>query len=155
MKWMLYREIFRKYLHHFSFEPSADLFTSRLKNQLPHYVPYHSDPGILVANLFTISWENFYAFAPFVIPGKVLRKHRNCDSRNLTYTTMVQYGTVQYGIFLKLLIDVPVFLSSRKDLLVIPTKNQEHPLSSKMNLLACLMPLSSEIGDQKPQRIIA
>ena len=36
-----------------------------------------------------ISWENFYAFPPFVVPGKELRKHRNCDSLKLTYTTMV------------------------------------------------------------------
>ena len=139
MEWMLYRDIFRKNLHLFSFEPSVDLFTSRSKNQRSHYVPYHPDPSILVANVFTNSWENFYAFPPFVIPGKELRKHRNCDSLKLTYTTMVQYGIVQYGILLKVLIDVPVFLSSSKDLLVIPTKNQKHPLSNKMNLLACLI----------------
>ena len=81
-----------KNLHHFSFEPSADLFTSRLKNQLPHYVPYHSDPGILVANVFAISWENFYAFPPFVIPEKC------CESTEIviavTWPTQLWYNMV-------------------------------------------------------------
>ena len=40
----------------------------------------------------------------------------------------------------KLLIDVTVFLNSSSYRLVIPTKNQKHPLANKMNLLACLIP---------------
>ena len=51
---MLNRDTFRKILHHFSFEPSADLVASRLNNQLPHYVAYHPVPGALQINAFTV-----------------------------------------------------------------------------------------------------
>ena len=57
---------FRKILHYFYFEPSRI-------NKLPH-VAYHSDPGALHVNAFTIAWENVLAFPPFAILGKALQK---------------------------------------------------------------------------------
>lgn len=66
LEWMLNKDIFRKILHYFYFEPSRI-------NKLPH-VAYHSDPGALHANAFTIAWENVLAFPPFAILGKALQK---------------------------------------------------------------------------------
>ena len=74
LEWMLNKDIFSKIVHHFSFGPSVDLFASRVNNQLPHYVVYHPDPGALHVNAFTIPWENFKAFPPFAILGKVPQK---------------------------------------------------------------------------------
>ena len=83
LEWMLDKTIFQKILHHFSFEPSVDLFASKLNNQLPHYVSYYLDPGALHINAFTIPWENFYAFPPFAILGRVLQKVLNDKSTGM------------------------------------------------------------------------
>lgn len=69
---MLNKDVFRKILCHFSFEPSMDLLASRIINQLPHYVAYPQDLAALHVNAFSFLWENFFAFPPFVILGKVL-----------------------------------------------------------------------------------
>ena len=50
----------------------------------------------------------------------------NCDSSKLAYTTQPWYN-----LLLKLLIDVPVSLSPRKDILINLAKNQIHPLANK------------------------
>ena len=48
---------------------------------MPHYVPYHPDPGglspgpgALHVNAFTIPWKNFYVFPSFAVRGQKLQK---------------------------------------------------------------------------------
>lgn len=57
-------------------QPTIDLFASRLNNKCNTYVSWHRDPDAYAVNAFTINWTNhyFYAFPPFAIILKVLRK---------------------------------------------------------------------------------
>ena len=116
------RDIFKKILQHVSFEPSVDLFASRLNNKLPHYVACHPDPGTLNVNEFTIPWENFCAFSPFVILENLLQKVISDKSTRIEIAPNLPTQP-WYSLLLKLLTDVSVFLSSSKDFLINPTKN--------------------------------
>ena len=53
-----------------------DLFASRLNNQVPKYSSWMPDPGAKVCDAFSFSWNglNAYAFPPFALISKVLRK---------------------------------------------------------------------------------
>ena len=56
--------------------PTIDLFASPYNNQLPVYVSWHFDPSAYATDAFSITWTNllFYAFPPFSLIGRVLRK---------------------------------------------------------------------------------
>lgn len=56
--------------------PVIDLFASRINKKCEAYISWHRDPDAIAIDAFTISWANkhFYAFPPFSIILKVLRK---------------------------------------------------------------------------------
>lgn len=56
--------------------PDIDLFASRINTKCNAYVSWHRDPGAYAINAFTLNWQgmNFYAFPPFAMILKVLRK---------------------------------------------------------------------------------
>ena len=58
--------------------PHVDLFATRFSHRLPTYVSPVPDPNALAVDAFAISWRNLvsYAFPPFPVLGKVLRKAR-------------------------------------------------------------------------------
>lgn len=57
-------------------QPDIDLFASRLNTKCTKYISYQRDPDAWGINAFTINWSTFYfyAFPPFSIILKVLRK---------------------------------------------------------------------------------
>lgn len=61
-----------------------------------------------------------------VAKNNMWQKQRNCDSSKLAHTTQPWYN-----LLLKLLIDIPVSLNPRKDILINLAKNQIHPLANK------------------------
>ena len=50
------------------------LFVSRLSNQLPQYVSWRPDPGVIVCDAFSLDWAQLkgYAIPPWNLIGKVL-----------------------------------------------------------------------------------
>ena len=60
------------------FQPMIDLFATRFNHRLPIYVSPVPDPGAWEIDALTMSWANLlaYAFPPFPILGKVVRKAR-------------------------------------------------------------------------------
>lgn len=56
--------------------PEVDLFASRINNKCVRYVSWHRDPDAFAVNAFTVRWTRlkFYAFPPFAIILKTLRK---------------------------------------------------------------------------------
>ena len=74
-EWMLAPLIFRRLCEVF-YIPDVDLFASRINAQVPTYVSWKPDPSASYINAFTVNWENrsLYAFPPFSIIGRVLRK---------------------------------------------------------------------------------
>ncbi|KAL8584959.1 hypothetical protein ACOMHN_043595 [Nucella lapillus] len=60
------------------FKPQVDLFATRFNHRLPLYVSPVLDPTAWAIDALSIPWSNLlgYAFPPFPILGKVLRKAR-------------------------------------------------------------------------------
>ncbi|XP_015429181.1 PREDICTED: uncharacterized protein LOC107185918 [Dufourea novaeangliae] len=56
--------------------PSIDLFAPRCNSKCNDYCSWHRDPEALAVDAFTLNWKhvNFYAFPPFSMILKVLRK---------------------------------------------------------------------------------
>ena len=80
-EWALHPQIYHDAIAHLGQTPEIHLFASRLNYKCKLYVSYQPDPGAtgaFVINAFHLSWEslNFYAFSPFCIIQKVLKKIR-------------------------------------------------------------------------------
>ena len=74
-KWMLNPVVFKQ-LTALSFVPEVDLFASRLNGQLTPFVSWKPEPGVWAVNAFSLCWTALkcYAFPPFSILGRVLRR---------------------------------------------------------------------------------
>ena len=74
-KWQLNRVVFQK-LRAVFLALSIDLFASVVNAQLPRYVSWNPDPHATFVHAFSIPWtgEYFYAFPPFSLIHKCLRK---------------------------------------------------------------------------------
>lgn len=57
-------------------QPDIDLFASRINKKCTTYISWHRDPDAFAVDSFTVSWSqlNFYAFPPFSVILKTLRK---------------------------------------------------------------------------------
>lgn len=74
-EWSLSEPAFRRIARLFG--PSdIDLFASSINNKCSLYVSWFPDPGSVAVDAFTLSWKelNFYAFPPFILLPRVLRK---------------------------------------------------------------------------------
>ncbi|CAB0038777.1 unnamed protein product, partial [Trichogramma brassicae] len=74
-EWELASYAFKRVVHIFG-TPDIDLFASRVNSKCKRYCSWYRDPDAEFIDAFTISWANvyFYAFPPFAIIAKVLRK---------------------------------------------------------------------------------
>lgn len=74
-EWEIKDHAFEKIVRTFG-QPKIDLFASRLNNKCVKYVSWNREPGAFAVNAFTLNWTNlcFYAFPPFAVILKVLRK---------------------------------------------------------------------------------
>lgn len=63
--------------------PTIDLFASRTNAKCDSYVSWKKDPHSVVVDAFTIDWgkQFFYAFPPFALVPKVLKKIYNDQAR--------------------------------------------------------------------------
>ena len=61
-----------------AFEPfdMGFFFASLINNKCDNYVSWLPNPGSVTVDAFTLSWRglNFYAFLPFILLPRVLRK---------------------------------------------------------------------------------
>ena len=74
-EWMIRPHLFQYLIEEFG-QPSVDLFASRINKQLPKYVSWFPDPEAMFTDAFSLHWNNeyYYAFPPFRLIGRVLRK---------------------------------------------------------------------------------
>lgn len=79
-EWTLHAEMFDNMLLGFSVNiylfTDIDLFASRINYKCKKYVSYQPVPGAYAVDAFHLTWKDFcfYAFHPFYIIQKVLRK---------------------------------------------------------------------------------
>ncbi|XP_071576800.1 uncharacterized protein [Temnothorax nylanderi] len=66
-------------------KPEIDLFATRTNTKCERYVSWSRDPGSIAVDAFTIDWSQyfFYAFPPFAIILRVLRKIQDDGARGI------------------------------------------------------------------------
>ena len=107
---------------------NIDLFTTSMNNRLPAYFSLVVDPQALATNAMTQCWDGLqaYAFPPFGFIPNVLAKVR--QSRNLEVTLVTPYWPLKPWSLdiLELIVDIPVLLPRRRDLLRQPHFHHFH-----------------------------
>ncbi|KAJ8048040.1 hypothetical protein HOLleu_00199 [Holothuria leucospilota] len=85
---MLNKDIFSKICEEYG-TPDIDLFASRLNAQLKRYVSWKPDPGSEAVDAFVVDWHPyyFYAFPPFSLVGKCLRKIEHDEAEGILIVT--------------------------------------------------------------------
>lgn len=137
-EWMLIPSIFRRLCHVF-YTPDVDLFASRINAQVPTYVSWKPDPSATYINAFTIDWGigKLYAFPPFCLIGRVLRKLQE-DRATLLAILPLWSTQVWFPHALQLLADTPLLLP-RHSLTLPQDPSRVHPQAHKLVLAAMLL----------------
>ena len=120
-EWTLHQEVVDQLVH--KWPAVIDLFATSLTARLPVYFSPASDPRAAGTDALLQPWDDLqaYAFPPIAIIRRVLVKLRS--SRNCELTLIAPFWPQRewFPDLLELLSDVPITLSSRKDLLRQPT----------------------------------
>ncbi|XP_078576213.1 uncharacterized protein LOC144861950 [Branchiostoma floridae x Branchiostoma japonicum] len=116
----------------------VDLFASRTNRQLPQYVSWHPEPEAVGTDAFTVSWSRWelpYAFPPFLLVARTLRKVQ-LDEAHLLLIAPVWETACWYPVLLEMLVEEPVLLPRHKHLLTQPESGRAHPEGDKLRLAA-------------------
>ena len=116
-------------------KPKVDLFATRANAKCKKYVSRFLGPFSFAIDAFTLNWSSFYfyAFPPFAIILKVLRKIKNDKAVGIV---IVPYWATQpwFPLFQSMLISRPIFLKPNKDLL-FSSNRESQPLWSQLTLV--------------------
>ena len=151
-EWTLHQEVVDHLVH--KWLAVIDLFATSLTARLPVYFSPASDSRAAGADALLQPWDNLqaYAFPAIAIIRRVLVKLRS--SRNCELTLIVPFWPQRewFPDLLELLSDVPIALSSRKDLLRQPHFHRFHQNLPMLQLTAWRLssdsPISSTVAGQ-------
>ena len=136
-EWIVQSKVLNLALEHFCFKPELDLFATNINTQFGIYASFRPDPGVMYIDAFSIDWSDlkFYAFPLISVIPRILSKVKQESAEGIIvvpfWSTQVWYPAV-----VKMLVLTPIFLNSRKSLLVLPqTPNQVHPMWKNMSML--------------------
>lgn len=106
--------------------PDIDLFASRVNNKCSTYISWHRDPDAVAIDAFTVPWNslNFYAFPPFSVILKTLRKIILDRAQGIL---VVPFWPTQpwYPLFRSLLISELVTFPSHNDVLLSHSSSRQ------------------------------
>ena len=152
-EWKLITSAFTRCLNAFSVSPCIDMFASRVNYQMKPFVSFGPDPEAYHVNAFTLDWQEytpFYAFPPFPIITRVLRKIAQDKAEGIIIVPNWP-NQVWYPKLMRMLTDNPLLLPHRDDLLHLPSQpDRQHPMMPRMRLLACKV--SGRHGDSSSFR---
>ena len=121
LEWMLCPKSLHKALKILKFNPEADMFASNINYQFHTYFSCKADPEAKLVDSFTVSCHSlkFYAFPPFSVISRTLKKIKAEKAEGIL---VVPYWPNQasFRVLFKMLIDIPVLITSRKNLLKLP-----------------------------------
>ena len=116
-EWTLCQDVFNQLLH--KWPAIIDLFATDLSTRLPVYFSPVRDPAVAGVDAMLQSWDCFqaYAFPPFGMIQQVLLKL--CQSKGVTLTLIAPFWPQKawFPDLLDHLVEVPVSLPLRRDLL--------------------------------------
>ena len=136
-EFMLNPEIFER-LQKIWGKVSIDLFASRMNFQVENYFSWKPDPGAKAINALSQNWETIelgYAFPPFSIIGKVLKKVQE-DQADIILIVPVWPTQPWFSKVLRLIIDC-VFLLPRAKNTLIQMHGLESLTKKNLQLMAC------------------
>ena len=133
-EWAIRRDLFVKINKRFG-PLDFDLFATRLNNQLPDYASWKPDPGAKLCDAMSFNWTTVcgYAFPPFILIGKVLKKVEH-DKCKLTLIVPEWPSQHWFPKLLTLLVDYPLYISPR-EMGRISNPKPEQTITA--NLLVC------------------
>lgn len=116
--------------------PNIDLFATYQSKQCEKFYSWKPDPFSVGVDAFTYIWQdNFYAFPPLNMVGRVINKitHDKCQR-----IVVAPYWPTQawFPLFTKLLISEIVIFRPNKNLLFDPYSSQPHQVNTKLKLMA-------------------
>ena len=122
------------------FRPHIDLFATRFNHRLPTYVSPVPDPAAWAVDALSLSWERLlgYAFPPFPILAKVIRKAR-LESASLILVAPRWPAQPWFPDLLDLVHVPPVPLVLGRSGLIQPRSGVPHPDPAKLHLHAWLV----------------
>lgn len=137
IEWHLDTQVFAEVINRFGL-CDVDLFASRVNAQLRKYVSWKPDPDAFAIDAFSLDWSLFKAFCfpPFSLIPRVLQRIEVLEAECVLvvplWTTQVWFTKL-----LRLLVELPVMLPRKENLLSHPLTGEHHPLLKKMKLVAC------------------
>ena len=140
-EWMLNPTFFKIGCNKLSFHPNIDLFATYVNNQIDTFVSFLPDPKSYTTDAFSINWQdwNFYAFPPFSLLPRVLKKIREDGAKGIVVCPNWP-SQAFYPMLADMVIQKPIKISARKNLLVMPNNLMlSHRLAKNLCLLICLV----------------
>ena len=137
VEWQLNKEVFDRICCLWEM-PQIDLFASRLNKQLDKFCSWKPDPEACFIDAFSIDWSDFkcYLFPPFSLIGKCLKKLQMEQTTAILVAPL--WPTQPWFIqAMNMLIDTPILILARDNLLTLPYKETVHPLAKTLNLMVC------------------
>lgn len=117
--------------------PSIDLFATRSNSKCDYYCSWHRDPDAFAIDAFTLDWgtADFYAFPPFALVLRVLRKVISDQACGIV---VVPNWPAQpwFPMFMELLVAEPIIFEPHEQLLLSPCRSVLHPLEKSLGLIA-------------------
>ena len=111
------------------------IFASQLSPQLPRYIAWKPDPYSQGTDVMQPMWSNeyLYAFPPFSVINKVVRKIAQEQVKIMLIVALTWQSQVWYPTLLRMSIKKPLLLAHHLHLLLIH-QGQIHPLITNKTL---------------------
>ena len=117
------------------------MFANNINYQFCTYFSYKADPKAKAVDSYThsVSWHfvKFYAFSPFSVISRTSKKMKAEKAEGIL---VVSYwpNQARFPMLIKVLIDTPVLLTSRKHFLKLPQNLQlVHSMWKKVDMVVC------------------
>lgn len=127
-EWELNDKVFREIIQVFG-KFDIDLFASNINFKCKKFISWYPDPEAIGVDAFTYCWEDwyFYAFPPFALIPKVLRKIMVDKAEGVL---VVPNWPTQpwFPLFYRLMISKPIYFNNINNLLISPFR-KEYPMN--------------------------
>lgn len=129
--------------------PDIDLFASKSTHKCQRYCSWRPDPYAFHVNAFTLEWKtiSFYAFPPFNIISRVLRKIKHDKAEGIVVAPLWE-SQPWFPIFISLIKAGPIILKPNPKLIM--NDSRSHPLWRKLHLIVAV--LSGKLSEERDSR---
>ncbi len=119
--------------------PEIDMFATVHTRKCTRYCSWFPDPECEIVDAFSMKWVDFfYAFPPFTLIVKVLRKIYDDKARGIV--VVPNWGTqAWFPMYNKLCVSEKVYLRKGDFCLLFPYNNRSHPLEKSIVLVAAVL----------------